>query len=311
MDNQLLFPFEHQEILTKIEIAKQNGDYLQAISLAEAFYQEYPSLANHYRLVEIYLAQQDEKTAWELLKSEQEAYCQSPVFCHQFVEIALKQHAFLLVREIAYQEFLTKEEQLSILGLLKTAEQYYQIFFQSQLQEKKQNWYACLMGDTPIFTEQWQSLCHQLTSQTLLEIMQSYLPKASNQWMIARCMELLHRLHFELLLTIPSCFGGQETIDTKALALPNDQPYWRQVLNYLATALAHNHIDYYELLIQEIQVQMALSYPFTPPLLPEKYAQCLMHVYGISDYSLDNDDCSEKEKQIFQQIQMTFAQFQF
>lgn len=311
MDNQLSFPFEHQENLTKIEVAKQKGDYLHAIALAETFYQEYPSLANHYRLVEIYLAQQDEKTAWELLKAEQEAYCQSPVFCHQFVEIALKQHAFLLVREIAYQEFLTKEEQSSILGLLKTAEQYYQIFFQSQLQEKKQNWYACLMGDTPIFTEQWQSLCHQLTSQTLLEIMQSYLPTASNQWLIARCMELCYRLHFELTLSLPSCFGGVETIHTKALTLPNDQPYWKKVGAYLTTALANNQVGHYELLLQEIQIQMALSYPFTPPLLPEKYAQCLMYVYGISDYSLDNDDCSEKEKQIFQQIQMTFAQFQF
>lgn len=310
MDNQLSFPFEHQEILTKIDVAKQKGDYLQALALAEAFYQEYPSLANHYRLVEIYLAQQDEKTAWQLLQEEQEAYCQSPAFYRQFIDLALKQHAFLLVREIAYQKFLTKEEQEEILALLATAEHYYATFFQKQLQEKKQSWQVCLMDSTPIFTEQWQALCHQITSQTLLEILQETLPIAKNQWLIARCMELCYRLHFELTLTLPSCFGGVETIHTKALTLPNAQPYWQKVEAALTAELANNQIGHYELLLQEIQVQMALAYPFTPPLLPEKYARLLIQAYEIGDFLSEKEAISEKEKQIFQQIQLSFAQFQ-
>ena len=293
---------QDEALFAAFEDAKQTRNFLLAEQLAQKIYQKYPSLDNHYRLVDLYLMQDFQQKAYEVALEEQDNYERSAKYLPQFTKLTIMNYAFLYARRLLLRNNFPDDVLDSLNKQLTSAEEFYASIYVHKLQEKYVQWQAALTNVRPIFNDEFQLLISQLPLATFQTIIQELLPNAQNPFLIAKTCELMNQLELSMDIYLKDVFTEENIkIASSALTAPNEQPFIKTCEQILAQSLANVDTALYEMLHEHTIQQLTLTYPFTPPISEKDYIRLTIQLYQTGQISEKEDMATIKQFQLIQE----------
>lgn len=293
---------QDEALFAAFEEAKQTRNFLLAEQLAQKIYQKYPSLDNHYRLVDLYLMQDFQQKAYEVALEEQDNYERSAKYLPQFTQLTIMNYAFLYARRLLLRNNFPDDALDSLNKQLTSAEEFYASIYVHKLQEKYVQWQAALTNVRPIFNDEFQLLISQLPLATFQTIIQELLPNAQNPFLIAKTCELMNQLELSMDIYLKDVFTEENIkIASSALQAPNEQPFIKTCEQILAQSLANEDTALYEMLHEHMIQQLTLTYPFTPPISAKDYIRLTIQLYQTGQISKKEDMATIKQFQLIQE----------
>lgn len=293
---------QDEALFATFEEAKQTRNFLLAEQLAQKIYQKYPSLDNHYRLVDLYLMQDFQQKAYEVALEEQDNYERSAKYLPQFMQLTIMNYAFLYARRLLLRNNFPDDVLDSLNKQLTSAEEFYASIYVHKLQEKYVQWQAALTDVRPIFNDEFQLLISQLPLATFQTIIQELLPNAQNPFLIAKTCELMNQLELSMDIYLKDVFTEENIkIASSALTAPNEQPFIKTCKQILAQSLANEDTALYEMLHEHMIQQLTLTYPFTPPISAKDYIRLTIQLYQTGQISKKEDMATIKQFQLIQE----------
>lgn len=293
---------QDEALFAAFEDAKQTRNFLLAEQLAQKIYQKYPSLDNHYRLVDLYLMQDFQQKAYEVALEEQDNYERSAKYLPQFMQLTIMNYAFLYARRLLLRNNFPDDVLDSLNKQLTSAEEFYASIYVHKLQEKYVQWQAALTDVRPIFNDEFQLLISQLPLATFQTIIQELLPNAQNPFLIAKTCELMNQLELSMDIYLKDVFTEENIkIASSALTAPNEQPFIKTCKQILAQSLANEDTALYEMLHEHMIQQLTLTYPFTPPISAKDYIRLTIQLYQTGQISKKEDMATIKQFQLIQE----------
>ncbi|WP_248625411.1 ABC transporter substrate-binding protein [Enterococcus cecorum] len=293
---------QDEALFAAFEEAKQTRNFLLAEQLAQKIYQKYPSLDNHYCLVDLYLMQDFQQKAYEVALEEQDNYERSAKYLPQFTQLTIMNYAFLYARRLLLRNNFPDDALDSLNKQLTSAEEFYASIYVHKLQEKYVQWQAALTNVRPIFNDEFQLLTSQLPLATFQTIIQELLPNAQNPFLIAKTCELMNQLELSMDIYLKDVFTEENIkIASSALTAPNEQPFIKTCEQILAQSLANEDAALYEMLHEHMIQQLTLTYPFTPPISAKDYIRLTIQLYQTGQISKKEDMATIKQFQLIQE----------
>ena len=297
-------------LFAAFEEAKQARNFLLAEQLAQKIYQKYPSLDNHYRLVDLYLMQDFQQKAYELALEEKENYERSAKYLPKFTQLAIMNYDFLYARRILLRNNFPDDALDRLNEQLTSAEEFYASIYVHKLQEKYEQWQAAFTNVRPIFNDEFQLLISQLPLATFQTITQELLPNAQNPFLIAKTCELIHQLELSVDIYLKDVFTEEKIkIVSSALTAPNEQSFMKACEQILAQSLANEDATLYEMLHEHMMQQLTLTYPFTPPISAKDYIRLTIQLYQTGQISEKEDVATMKQYQLIQEKYQQIIQY--
>lgn len=289
-------------LFAAFEEAKQTRNFLLAEQLAQKIYQKYPSLDNHYRLVDLYLMQDFQQKAYEVALEEQDNYERSAKYLPQYTQLCVMNYAFLYARRLLLRNNFPDDALDELNKQLTSAEKFYESIYVHKLQEKYEQWQAAFANVRPIFNHEFQLLISQMPLATFQTIIQELLPNAQNPFLIAKTCELVNQLELSMDIYLKDVFTGEKIrIASSALTAPNQQPFMKACEQILAQSLANEDVALYEMLHEHMKQQLTLTYPFTPPISAKDYIRLTVQLYQTGRISEKEDKATIKQFQLIQE----------
>ncbi|WP_349282775.1 ABC transporter substrate-binding protein [Enterococcus cecorum] len=289
-------------LFAAFEEAKQTRNFLLAEQLAQKIYQKYPSLDNHYRLVDLYLMQDFQQKAYEVALEEQDNYERSAKYLPQYTQLCVMNYAFLYARRLLLRNNFPDDVLDRLNKQLTSAEEFYTSIYVHKLQEKYEQWQAAFANVRPIFNHEFQLLISQMPLATFQTIIQELLPNAQNPFLIAKTCELVNQLELSMDIYLKDVFTGEKIrIASSALTAPNQQPFMKACEQILAQSLANEDVALYEMLHEHMKQQLTLTYPFTPPISAKDYIRLTVQLYQTGRISEKEDKATIKQFQLIQE----------
>jgi len=293
---------QDEALFAAFEEAKQARNFLLAEQLAQKIYQKYPSLDNHYRLVDLYLMQDFQQKAYEVAMEEQDNYERSAKYLPQYTQLTIMNYAFLYARRLLLRNNFPDDALDRLNKQLTSAEEFYASIYVHKLQEKYEQWQAAFANVRPIFNDEFQHLISQLPLATFETIIQELLPNAQNPFLIAKTCELMNQLELSMDIYLKDVFTEEKIkIVSSALTAPNEQPFMKTCEQILAQSLANEDAALYEMLHEHMIQQLTLTYPFTPPISAKDYIRLTIQLYQTGQISKKEDIATIKQFQLIQE----------
>lgn len=293
---------QDEELFLAFDEAKQAHDYLLAEQLAQKIYQKYPSLDNHYRIVELYFVQDFIQKAYEIALEEKESYERSAKYLTKYIQLAILNDEFLYARRLLLQSIVPNKELLHVKKQLASAEELYKSIYVYKLQEKKKQWQDAFAQIRPIFDSEFRVLTSQLPLLTFQTFIKELLPSAKNPFLIAKTCEVIFQLELSMDLYLIDVFTEKEVrIASDELTAPNQQPFVKKCEQLLAQSLANKDVYLYEMLQNQLLQQLMLTYPFTPPIAAEDYIRLTIQLYQTGQISEKEELATIKQYQLIQE----------
>lgn len=300
MNNQILN--QDEALFSAFEEAKHTHNYLLAEQFAHKIYQKYPSLDNHYRLVELYLMQNFQQKAYEIALEEKENYELSAKYLPNYTQLAIVNYDFLYARQLLLSKNFLKDELDSLSKQLKSAEEFYTSIYPKKLQDKYEHWQGAFANIRPIFHQEFQMLTSQLPLHSFQTIIKKLLPSAKNQILIAKTCELIYQLELLMDICLKDVFTGEEVIiGSAALTAPDQQIFMKSCKQILVQNLANNDIYLNEMIQEHMMQQFMLTYPFSPPISAKDYIRLTIQLYQTGEISTTEDAITIRQYQLIQE----------
>ena len=288
---------QDEELFLAFDEAKQAHNYLLAEQLAQKIYQKYPSLDNHYRIVELYFVQDFIQKAYEIALEEKECYERSAKYLTKYIQLAI-----LNARRLLLQTIVLNKELLHVKKQLASAEELYTSIYGYKLQEKKKQWQDAFAHIRPIFDSEFRVLTSQLPLLTFQTFIKELLPSAKNPFLIAKTCEVIFQLELSMDLYLIDVFTEKEVrIASDELKAPNQQPFVKKCEQLWAQSLANKDVYLYEMLQNQLLQQLMLTYPFTPPIAAEDYIRLTIQLYQTGQISEKEELATIKQYQLIQE----------
>ena len=185
---------------------------------------------------------------------------------------------------------------------LTSAEKFYASIYVHKLQEKYEQWQAAFANVRPIFNHEFQLLISQMPLSTFQTIIQELLPNAQNPFLIAKTCELVNQLELSMDIYLKDVFTEEKIrIASSALTAPNQQPFMKACEQILAQSLDNEDVALYEMLHEHMKQQLALTYPFTPPISAKDYIRLTVQLYQTGRISEKEDIATIEQFQLIQE----------
>lgn len=293
---------QDEALFAAFEEAKQARNFLLAEQLAQKIYQKYPSLDNHYRLVDLYLMQDFQQKAYEVALEEQDNYERSAKYLPHFTQLAIMNYDFLYAHQLLLQKNFPNDMLGRMQKQLSNAEEFYASIYDHKLQEKIQQWQTTFENLRPVFNSEFQMLTTQLPLHTFRILIKELLPNAKNSFLIAKTCELIYQLKLSMDIYLKDVFTEQEVkIASNELTAPNQQSFIKACEQILAQSLANEDVYLNEMIQEHITQQFMLTYPFTPPISATDYIRMTIQIYQLGQIDEEEDEQNIRQFQLIQE----------
>ncbi|BCA85814.1 hypothetical protein EsVE80_13370 [Enterococcus saigonensis] len=265
MGEKIDFPDELKRHIRLAKKAIEEKEYLVSIRYLQKAYEMDMSFEINQLYTEALLKCEDFESALQIAQDFIIEYQQTTLTLTKYVRILLLNQHFLKARKLILQSvFLTNEQTKTFIQQVNQLEAAVDLLDPENIQQKRQWLNSWDEKGAPVITADWEAFQRQVTYRQFIAMMQDFLPKSKNDFLRPRLIEELVLLKCDKTITCSSWDGKATAVNLMEITLPEKVASYQELKKYFETEVAAQDSQMAEFCLNELNAQLAITYPFVP-----------------------------------------------